>query len=81
VSMLAMKSDKVKGVTMFRSTCHKEQEEMSRDGSRWLRFDCKKWCGDGALSRRPRDRERERERERELGVIGPPCYRNLKRFF
>jgi len=70
--MLAMESDKVKGVMMFRSTCHKEQEEMSRDGSRWLRFDCKKWCGDGALSRRPR--------ERELGVIGPLCDRSLKRF-
>jgi hypothetical protein len=27
---------KVKGMMMFRSTCHNELEEMSRDGSRWL---------------------------------------------
>jgi hypothetical protein len=64
VEVLAMSGIRAKGVMMFRSTCHNELEELSRDGSRWF---CKKWCGDGALSRRA---------ERELGVIGPLCDRN-----
>jgi hypothetical protein len=64
MEVLAMRNVGAQGVMMFRSTCHNELEELSRDGSRWF---CKKWCGDGALSRTA---------ERELGVIGPLCDRN-----
>jgi hypothetical protein len=39
VEVLAMSGIRAKGVMMFRSTCHNELEELSRDGSRWF---CKK---------------------------------------